>query len=524
MKDINKEEFSEFEEAWQRAFEQAEMPVEPDVWNNIDGHLANKDADKYKRKIVFYKWVAAASIVFAISLSYVNYHYNASQANLAVTDNTIIQNNEASTNALNPAEIFANKGESIENDKINNSNIQPNGLANQRDILSENGGLAQNRTESNEGKPFNTTSPISEAVPVQTNEEAGTTSAEAGNDRVDLPQQHNEQSQLLAGLLGAEGEELQTALVADDVERSTLASAAIEQQHGDLSTMHQAGQPYYMEHYAQLLDPPYIYAIPGIRPIAKEKDKTDPKVLWAGLNVGSGIFDPNFENGSNYQPSTSPALSQTYASARESPQAASFQESTSAGVSYSLGLNFGMRLNEKWVLQSGVQYAYKSASTNSTTYLRSNYDEKIKPTLKNNMSTEAVNFSNASFTQEYDLLNSFEFATIPVKAGYLLIDRKVGLMLTAGVGADIFLSNTISENNDRLDDVKMSSGSESPFRDVNFNGLVGAELFYQISKQYHLTLEPNYSIALSPLTKSHSDFRSNPQTFGITAGLKYYWK
>src|SRR5690606_21799060 len=170
-----------------------------------------------------------------------------------------------------------------------------------------------------------------------------------------------------------------------------------------------------------------------------------------------------------------------------------------------------------------VQYAYKSASTNSTTYMRNNYDERIKPALTNATNTEALNFSNASFTQEYDLLNSFEFATIPVKAGYLLVDRKVGLMLTAGVGADIFLSNTLSENNDRLDDVRMTSGSESPFGDVNFNGLVGAELFYKISRQYHLTLEPNYSIALSPITKSQSDFRSHQQTLGISAGLKDYW-
>lgn len=523
MKDINKEEFSEFEEAWQRAFEQAEMPVEPDVWNNIDGHLANKDADKYKRKIVFYKWVAAASIVFAISLSYFNYYYNVTQPSLAVTDYAPIQNDEPSTRPLDLAELNANKeNKYTESDKINNTNTQSNGLAMQRDIQRENDALAHNNTESEaETEPLKTTSPSSELGLTQ--EKAGTASAEAGNERLDMPQ-HHEQTQMLAGLPGVEGEASRAVLVVDESERNVVASAARELHDGDLVAMHQAGQPYYMEHYAQLLDPPYIYAIPGIRPIAKEKDKAEPKIMWAGLNVGSGIFDPNFENGSNYQPSTSPALSQTYASARESPQAASFQESTSAGVTYSLGLNFGMRLNEKWVLQSGVQYAYKSASTNSTTYLRTNYDEKIKPTLKNNMSTEAVNFSNASFTQEYDLLNSFEFATIPVKAGYLLVDRKVGLMLTAGVGADIFLSNTISENNDRLDDVKMSSGSESPFRDVNFNGLVGAELFYQISKQYHLTLEPNYSIALSPLTKSHSGFRSNPQTFGVTAGLKYYWK
>lgn len=507
MKDINREEFSDFEKAWQQAFEQEEMPVGPDVWNNVDGHLANKDADKYKRKIIFYKWVAAASVVFAISLSVFNYYYNASQVNLADAEKPLI-NNTLSSGELNPTEAYASRNKDTASDKINSTVTNGNDMAVQRDI--EN--IRSDRDQSSTGT-------IAESKPLGPPSSASMLALVEANESV--------QHETAQNMSGSEEANKSLAIVSpkgiiDELidEEGAMASTAVAQPH---DVLRQDGQPYHMEHFAQLLEPPYIYAIPGVK-MPTSEDKSQPKIMWAGLNVGSGIFDPNFENGSNYQPTTSPALSKTYASARESPQAATFSESTTAGVSYSLGLNFGMRLNEKWVIQSGVQYAYKSASTNSTTYLRNNYDEKIRPALTNDMSTEALNFSNASFTQEYDLLNSFEFATIPVKAGYLLIDRKVGLMLTAGVGADIFLSNTISENNDRLDDVRMTSGRESPFRDVNFNGLVGAELFYQISRQYHLTLEPNYSIALSPLTKSQSHFQSQPQTFGITAGLKYYWK
>ena len=510
MKDINKEAFSDFEKAWQQAFEQAEMPVGEEVWNNIDGHLANKDADKYKRKIVFYKWVAAASVVFAISLSFLNYYYNTSQLKLASTDEVLIQNDRLSPVPSKPSEIYTNNKDS-ESDDIYNANIGANGLAIQRDIEVEKDKLDGSGVAHDiNTKPSNTTPSGSALALAKNGEPVEIENAKTLEGNV----------QALAGTTNV-SEVPNTFFATSEIENSIVTS---EQRHGaEWAVIPQEGLPYHIEHSAQLLDPPYIYAIPGVQ-MAIREEKSEPKVMWAGLNVGSGIFDPNFENGSNYQPSTSPALSKTYANARESPQAATFAESTSAGVSYSLGLNFGMRLNEKWVLQSGVQYAYKNASTNSTTYLRSNYDEGIRPSLTNDVNAETMNFSNASFRQEYDFLNSFEFATIPVKAGYLLIDRKVGLMLTAGVGADIFLSNTISENNDRLDDVKMTGGKESPFRDVNFNGLFGAELFYQISRQYHLTLEPSYSIALSPLTKSQSDFRSHPQTIGITAGLKYYWK
>src|SRR5690606_14614942 len=75
MKNIDKDKFSDFEREWQNAFQDAEMEPAKDIWNNIDAHLANKEADKYKRKIVYYRWMAAASILFAMGLSYVSLNY-----------------------------------------------------------------------------------------------------------------------------------------------------------------------------------------------------------------------------------------------------------------------------------------------------------------------------------------------------------------------------------------------------------------------------------------------------------------
>lgn len=531
MKNINKEEISDFEKDWQKAFDQAEMPVENDIWSNIDAQLANKDAEKYKRKIVFYKWVAAASIVFAITLSYFSYNINMSGPSLVTTDDLTtppIALKAIEENTLPSATLDGNDQKEVVADVLNDqSSLQKaNG-----DNATTNNALAQIST-----KDSDATGPTENNVDIVTEER------KVSQEPLMAKSIEEVSSTISGGTLinSSDKDEKQTAsmdinAIADaqytaPAEAKILDYSAFEDNTEVANTTFldtKIGKPYDLQYHAQLLDPPYIYAIPGIGMERAHKNNNERKILWAGLNIGSGMFDPNFENGSNYQPKTSPALSQTYAQGRESmPQDASFKENTNAGITYSLGVNFGIRLTPKWVVQSGIQYAHKSASTSSTTYLRNNVDTKTKPTYLGQESNAMTNnsASTATFAQEYDLLNSFEFASIPLKAGYLLIDRKVGLMLTAGIGADIFLSNTISESNNKLDEVKMEAGNDSPFRDVNFNGLLGAEIFYQISRQYHLTLEPNYSMALNPFTKAGETFKSSPQTFGITAGLKYYWK
>lgn len=503
MKDINKEEISDFEKNWQKAFENAEMPLEDDIWSNINAQLANKEAEKYKRKIIFYKWVAAASIVFAVALSYFSYHINLSDP-LLVTVESLDK-----PSSINPEDEFSRETLLSLEDSFNTNKEET-----KEDILNKPPLAKANTNEKNA---------------IENNAVAQLEAQNLSKNRQSLLEDNISSGNASAVFDNKKGQTKSPTVIADanhitPLETKNLRQVSFQsnQEVAPVAFIDtKTSKPFDLKYHAQLLDPPYIYAIPGISIKREKKDDNEKEILWAGFNIGSGVFNPNFENGSNFQPKVSPALSQTYA--REAPQAAAFKENTNAGITYSLGVNFGVRLTPKWVVQSGIQYAHKSASTNSTTVLQNNIDEKMKPTYLGEENS-VLTTSNATFIQEYDLLNSFEFASIPLKAGYLLIDRKVGLMLTAGIGADIFLSNTISESNDKLDEVKMEAGSSSPFREVNFNGLLGAEVFYQFSRQYHLTLEPNYSIALNPFTKTNETFKSHPQAFGITAGLKYYWK
>lgn len=55
-----------FEEAWKEAFADTEGNVSDSVWNNIDSQLARAESGEMKKRVVFYKWLAAASVVFAL--------------------------------------------------------------------------------------------------------------------------------------------------------------------------------------------------------------------------------------------------------------------------------------------------------------------------------------------------------------------------------------------------------------------------------------------------------------------------
>jgi len=57
-----------FEDAWQKAFENAEQAPSENVWTGLEQGLNKAETVTMKRRVVFYQRLAAASIVFALVL------------------------------------------------------------------------------------------------------------------------------------------------------------------------------------------------------------------------------------------------------------------------------------------------------------------------------------------------------------------------------------------------------------------------------------------------------------------------
>nr|MCU0354713.1 hypothetical protein [Cytophagales bacterium] len=63
---MNASEKNSFEEQWRKAFEDAEDTPGPAVWANIEAHLADAEAARYKRKLVALRWRMAAAVALLV--------------------------------------------------------------------------------------------------------------------------------------------------------------------------------------------------------------------------------------------------------------------------------------------------------------------------------------------------------------------------------------------------------------------------------------------------------------------------
>src|SRR5690606_352990 len=103
------------------------------------------------------------------------------------------------------------------------------------------------------------------------------------------------------------------------------------------------------------------------------------------------------------------------------------QETKASGYSYSMGVNIGTRLSERWVLQGGVNYLTQSSeyTANNVVLTSASYQQRFKPAAINElMHQDAQDLSNKIvYSAPYNVNNSMRYLSIPMQAGYLLVDN-----------------------------------------------------------------------------------------------------
>ncbi len=58
-----------FDEAWQKALANAEKAPPLAVWDRIESAVSGAEAGKYKRRLIYFKWAAAASFLLTIGIA-----------------------------------------------------------------------------------------------------------------------------------------------------------------------------------------------------------------------------------------------------------------------------------------------------------------------------------------------------------------------------------------------------------------------------------------------------------------------
>ena len=485
MKKLN----DNFENRWKEKFKDAKAIPAASVWDRIDASMAGNEIKRYKKKLFYYQITAAASVILALLFgSYTLYNLisNSGSEQLVTIPSPVI---ESEGNKPDYRDIQTERIPKLQ--EIDNSVSETNlSKANPNKII-------KNRTSQNKQKiDDNSESLFAFQTSSQVNPNKQSVSDGSYLNKNEVLSYHPE----------------------------SLFNVPYEK----------PGRKFYLQKKVNPFDTPYIM------PLDIEEKEEDPKKLWAGIMVSSGVFDPNinYKGSPNIMadatPNTLGSVERIDAASADLQSQSNFlasykpeESGYNSEMSVSYGLDFGYKFSKKFVLFSGVGYQHNFGSTSVNTYIEpteSHTKYANHAIVIERASPESGLNSYNELNSEVQLNSTFEFLTIPVNFGYFLVDKKFKWLMTAGVSTDIFIKNSIEDSQNLFDPVQYNLGDDSPYNSIYFNGRFGTMVNYTFLKNYQLSLEPSYRIGLNELTSNNARFSSRPSSFMISAGIAYVFK
>jgi hypothetical protein len=237
-----------------------------------------------------------------------------------------------------------------------------------------------------------------------------------------------------------------------------------------------------------------------------QQEQAQPKEkIWTSVGMGAGMYNPNVQTSST-------VISTSIGGGRAT------SSKPSMGTSYTVGVSVGHKIAKRIILQGGVSYLTQNADFSSGA-------------SQNGVAalTEYASFnknSDASFVaaSPYTVNSSLQFISVPLQAGYVLVDRDFAIQLNGGITTDLFLSNTLTSEDENYKTVSQSAGENSPYRSVNFSGLVGTEFSYKVAQQYRISLVPGVRYSLNSIYKSEIGTQINPIVYDVSLRVRYIFK
>jgi hypothetical protein len=466
-----------FEDLFKDSFAGADASPSDAVWTNIELDLEKASGTKIKKRLLFFQLLAAASMVFAAGIGTVYY--------MTGYDNSFdgYTNESVSLNTKNTNSELSKEQQSVQDKPVNSSS---NTVINKTDATTSGttvtaGLIEEHSGEINHAGNSRKLKSIESVTRVASNNVKPSASIASENSNsnfiVATNQEGNSQKQLnKANAINASQRKLPALY---RYESPTLKVQTSQADPG-------------MVLLAKLRDEEM-----KLQRETKKKQPTDK--LWASVGMAAGNYNPN-------SPTAKPNGMKISTSGTKA--AAS---SPTAGNSYSVGASVGGKISKRFILQGGVSHLTQNSEYTSST------------TMGQSVSLNEFTSTNTktSVTSPYDVSSSLQFLSLPVQAGYILLDRSLSIQVNGGVATDFFLQGVLTSSDNTLDKVTYKPGSDSPYRDVNFSGLVGTEVSYKVGRNYRIAVNPGVRYALNSIYKSEVSSQMLPITFDVGLNFRY---
>lgn len=474
-----------FEDQWSEAFEGAEKSPPDHVWASIDGILANAEAKGYKKRVVFFKWVAAASVLLAVL-------FGAALLNGTLDGPAEVAQTDTQEQSVGEKDVVS-AGEQSTQDNLTGTSDTEVAKMKLDDVVAN----------SPQGKKV---------------ENAAQTSADASEATSSDLGKKEAINQSIAALSGNEPDK--NLILAVDETKEAVSPLA-EDGSAELTYI-QTKKP----EAKTSLEPwvaDHLYGVPDLS--AGKLDKSDKFGLWAGISLSSGSFNPETGEAGNGSFAPSFADAQTSFDNITSVNTVPLRSEYVTGNAFSAGMDMGGQVAKRIRLSSGIHYSAVSPGSSSNIIVTDRASNKTF--ALSNESVESVSLDEGLRSGDLEVSqgvtnfsNTLQYLTIPLKAGYVVLDRKLNVILNSGVSTNFLIGSSLNNSKDGVQNFGSSEASDT-FSSTYLDLLTSIELGYRLMDRYHLSLEPNYRKAISSFTKEDSAIEGRPTNFGVSIGIKY---
>jgi hypothetical protein len=465
-----------FEDSWKDAFNQAEISPSENVWTNIELDLEKAKGNNLKRKLLFFQLLAAASVVFAMGISVGVYVMG--------------------TKPVDPQLLTTNTQVKPDGQKVQTPEVSPSTMPqdNSSESNSSTSTLANDKTSTIKNNKRSIQGSNTVATPV--------------NESV-VPLLPNDK----------------TTVAENQVNFYSPSLAALELKEQRLASDKKAEMPVMKTSEEEVVADPVAVMLAKLeereKAIQKEEKKSEKQTsetLWTSVGFAAGSFNP--VNSGVTASSRTMAMSQNNSIAN--------QEVKASGITYSIGANVGTKLSDRWVFQGGVNYLTQSADYTANNVVGSADFSSFRPATIHELDQiargDSPDESMLVATSPYNVNNSLRYLSIPLQAGYLIVNRDFGIQLNAGIATDVFLQNTVTAEGEGVQATNQEIGEDTPYRSVNLSGLMGTELSYRFSHHYRISLNPGLRYPFSSIYRSELNVKATPLTFDVGVRFRYIFK
>ncbi len=513
-----------FENQWQEAFNDAEVPAPEGSWPWIEAEL-----DKKKRKPFVAFWLnsnafkyAAAALLF---LSIGTYFYIQKSEKPRLAQNKASEGAQTSalpqTPAIPDASVSAKAADLPELAQSNDVNIADNQATTENSVFSS---IQKVETKSRNSNLAN--GQIANIKPYKRLKESNELTLNTGKNMAKT-ESNNEYSKGNSNeILTVPMETTLSQTTKDNVSDAIVLVEPILAENRTLTDINLVFlnsisiSPLRVK---GVLPRPFLtidYST-DLAEVKKPKDK-----LWFGLQSGVSPFNPSMNTesfASSYygQVDNDAAFSVKTAASPVDPSAQDAKtslpyEEFSEGRSRSFGIEIGKKIRKRWMLASTLRLSNARVNQRSNVFA-------INPNTGSVNSFYQANYTSRTSNNQVitaipsDNIQRFRYLQVPVYLAYQLpIYSKLDLEFQTGLSTDVFLGSKIT--GDIIEESSFTN-KNSRFRLLNLSGLAGLGLNLKVSKNWRAVIQGNFQKALFSGAKGDLDFK--PRFIGVNYGLRY---